>query len=329
MLQPTVIPSLGVASKCVWKTDSEAFILLGPGATILPGDSMSIKNVRSHNNVSQPSSASAVISSSPIAPVPVLAVSAPAEVDPCSPLVLRSVAQSPRTLVYTWRCLDDETLNAALELVSGDTVTLAAGTSEMPGSDRSYTITVQVTDFMGVQSGEQTVRVFKKSTAGPAIVFSPASLSTYTSEPVMIRAEAVFSSCPVAKEAMLFSWSQLSGPSRVDTHLKPQGQLAIPKHVLKASSTYEFQVEVSMISDRSVRTLGTFSVEVKSLPLSARISGPIEVSISPPPHQKMGVQGFVTCSRVRLSHTDSLKYAGVESGGFCPRWKQIQGYGSR
>ena len=293
MLQPTVIPSLGVASKCVWKTDSEALILLGPGATILPGDSISIKNVRSHNNVSQPSSASAVISSSPSAPVPVLAVSAPAEVDPCSPLVLRGMAQSPRALIYTWRCLDDETLSAALELVSGDTVTLAAGTSEMPGSDRSYTITVHVTDFMGIQSEELTVRVFKKSTAGPAIVFSPASLSTYTSEPVMIRAEAVFSSCPVAKEAMLFSWSQLSGPSRVDAkYLKPQAQLAIPKHVLKASSTYEFQVEVSMISDPSVRTLGTFFVEVKSLPLSARISGPIEVSISPPLPSGHGVARF-------------------------------------
>ena len=103
MLPLTVIPSLGGAPKCVWKTNTEALIVLGPGATILPGDSMSIKNVRSHNAVSQPSSASAVITSSPIAPVPVLAVSAPAEVDPCFPLVLRGVAESPRALTYTWR----------------------------------------------------------------------------------------------------------------------------------------------------------------------------------------------------------------------------------
>ena len=159
-----------------------------------------------------------------------------------------------------------------------------------------------------IQSEELTVRVFKKSTAGPAIVFSPASLSTYTSEPVMIRAEADFSSCPVAKEAMLFSWSQLSGPSRVDTlALKPQAQLALPKHVLKASSTYEFQVEVSMIGDPLVRTLGTFSVEVKSLPLSARISGPIEVSPPPlPPPTRKWVCKFLSLAHVSGCHLLAL-----------------------
>ena len=279
MLSLTVISSLGTEPKCIWKTDSEASIVLGRGAIIVPGDSVSIKSVRSRNKVSQPSSASAVIAASPDTPVPLLKVRAPAEVDPCSPLELLGVAESPRTLIYTWRCLDDETLNAALELVPGDTVTLAAGTPEMPGIDRSYTITVRVTDFMGIQSEEVAVMVYKKSTAGPSIIFSPSSLSTFTSEPVLIRAEAVYSSCPVAKEAMVFSWSQLSGPSAVDTkYLLPQAQLAIPKHVLKSSSSYEFQVQVSMLSDPSIQSLGTFTVLVKSLPLSARISGPTDVS---------------------------------------------------
>ena len=279
MLSSTELAALGTQPKCVWKTDTEVRILLGQGATILPGDSVSVKSVRSRNKVSQPSFASAVIAASPDAPIPLLKVRAPAEVDPCSPLQLHGVAESPRALVYTWRCLDDDTLAAALEFVSGSTVTLAAGTPEMPGSERSYTIAARVTDFMGLQSEEVTFRVYKKSTAGPAIVFSPASLTTYTNEPVLIRAEAVFSSCPVAKEAMVFAWTQLSGPSVVDAkYLKPQAQLAIPKRKLNASSTYEFQVEVSMLSDPSIRSLGSFTVNVGSLPLSARISGPTEVS---------------------------------------------------
>jgi hypothetical protein len=196
---------------------------------------------------------------------------------------MRGVSESPRALTYTWRCLDDPTLNAALQLVSGNAVTLAPGTAEMHASDRSYTISVRVTDFMGIQSEDVTFSVYKKSTAGPSIMFSPASLSTYTSEPVLIRAEAIFSSCPVEKETLVFSWTQLSGPSTVDgKYLKPQAQLAIPKGVLNAASRYEFQVQISMQSDPSIQSRGSFTIIVNSLPLRARILGPTEVSDSLP-----------------------------------------------
>jgi cysteine-rich repeat protein len=270
---------LGDGFECVWKSGSSMSIMLGSGPTIVPGFEIGVQNLRSHNGVSSPSNAVTMVRAcaEPIAPS--ISIDAPAEVDPCSSLQIRAMADSPRAVIYKWRCLDDVTLHQKLSLVSGPLLFLNSGTPEMPESDRAYTIAVTAVDFQSIESQEVRFSVYKKSSASPSVRFSPVSLKTDTSEPVLVRADADFSSCPVRKEAMTFTWRQLSGPFIDPVYLKPQAQLYIPNEALSPSSKYTVEVIVKMESDPSISSSGKFTFVVSSLPLSARISSSkIEVS---------------------------------------------------
>jgi cysteine-rich repeat protein len=263
---------LGDGFECVWKSGSSMSIMLGRGATIVPGFEIGVQNLRSHNGVSSPSTAVTMVRAcaEPIAPS--ISIDAPAVVDPCSSLRIRAMADSPRAVIYKWRCLDDVTLHQKLSLVAGPLLSLNSGTPEMPESDRAYTIAVTAVDFQNIESQEVRFSVYKKSSASPSVRFSPASLKTDTSEPVLVRADADFSSCPVRREAMTFTWRQLSGPSIDPVYLKPQAQLYIPNKALSPSSKYTVEVIVKMESDPSISSSGKFTFVVASLPLSARIS---------------------------------------------------------
>ena len=279
ILVQTSLSVLGDISECVWKCDSSMSIMLGSGATIVPGFEIGVQNIRSRNGVSRPSTAVKMVSACPEPIAPSISIDAPAEVDPCSPLQIRAMAESPRALVYQWKCIDDVTLNQKLSLISGPLLSLNSGTPEMPASDRTYTIAVTAVDFQNIASEEVRFSVYKKSSPSPSVRFSPASLKTGTSESVLVRAAAAFSGCPVRKEAMNFVWKQLSGPALDPVYLKPQAQLYIPRGVLSPASQYTLEVTVEMESDPSISSRGKFTFEVASLPLIANIpSSKIEAS---------------------------------------------------
>ena len=58
------------------------------------------------------------------------------EIDPCSSLELRAMADSPRPLAFVWSCRNDETLDQALGAFTDETLYLDSGTSEMTTKDK-------------------------------------------------------------------------------------------------------------------------------------------------------------------------------------------------
>jgi hypothetical protein len=67
---------------------------------------------------------------------PVVSVKGSTEIDPCSALELRAMADSPRPLVFAWSCRNDDALNLALGAFTEDTLYLDSGTSEMVDVDK-------------------------------------------------------------------------------------------------------------------------------------------------------------------------------------------------
>ncbi|EKX43886.1 hypothetical protein GUITHDRAFT_110005 [Guillardia theta CCMP2712] len=265
------------APRCVWTTDQAFNIFLSPGATVLPSSLITVRGIRSVNQVSMPMLA-AVRVEKPLSPLyPSVQISAPQEVDPCSPLTVRALAKSARQLSYTWRCLNDDGLNTFLAslLPSTSIIQFEAGVAEMASTGKTYTIGVTVKDFLGFSSKEAVTSITKKAFPSPTVVFTPQSpLSTFVDQDVTITATAVFSSCPVAKNDMIFQWSQSSGVA-VSTSYVPSSmsQLWIPKYELQAGNTYTFDVSVSLQGDSSVSTTASFTLTIGNLPLMGAIAG--------------------------------------------------------
>uniref|UniRef100_A0A7S0E8W5 GPS domain-containing protein n=1 Tax=Hanusia phi TaxID=3032 RepID=A0A7S0E8W5_9CRYP len=265
------------APRCVWTSDQSFNIFLSPGATVLPSSVITVRGLRSKNQVSTPMLALVRVDK-PLLPVyPSVQISAPQEVDPCSPLTVRALSKSARQLSYSWRCLNDDGLNAFLTnlLPSTSVVQFEAGVPEMATAGKTYTIGVTVKDFLGFSSKEAVTSITKKAFPSPTVVFTPQSpFSTFVDQDITITATAVFSSCPVAKNDMVFQWSQSSGVA-VSTSYVPSStsQLWIPRYELQAGETYAFEVSVSLQGDSSISTTASFSLAIGNLPLMAVIAG--------------------------------------------------------
>jgi hypothetical protein len=127
------------APKCVWATTLTLNVFLGVGATLVPGDALTLKagSVRSANLVSPYSTSKATSVTAPeFLKEPSLMVSGPTTIDQCSLLNLKAASDSPRPPDFAWRCLNHDGLNAALRAFTTSQVQLASGTPEMTVSPK-------------------------------------------------------------------------------------------------------------------------------------------------------------------------------------------------
>jgi hypothetical protein len=265
---------LGIGSKCSWVTDSQLNIYLGSGATVTPGSSLQILNLRSYNGVSDTANPAVVVQPPEFPILPSLALKGPSTIDPCSALELNAITTSPRPLNFAWSCPNDEGLNTALSGISEGSVLFSAGTPSMQTLDKIYVINVQGTDFLGFRSAITRLSLLKKSFAVPQLTFSPATLRILRSQAAEVKGEAVFSACPMAKTKIVFTWRQIAGPTAIPKqHLGNLSQLSIPPNVLAAESTYVLALRVAMSDDPSKASEAEYSIQVGTQPLVARIVG--------------------------------------------------------
>ena len=200
---------LGQNANCIWEADDRLRIHLEPwgDATISPGDDIRIRpdTLRSENLISDFSQASAKVMGPEFPEAPTISVTGPEIIDPCSELAVTALASSPRPVVFTWACMNDEGLNQALRSLNGSLLYLDSGTSTMQTVDKMYDITVQGTNFLGISSSIHVFRVRKSSVPAPQLSFDPSLLQISRTETAVIKALVAFSQCPMPKDMISFS----------------------------------------------------------------------------------------------------------------------------
>lgn len=139
-------------ASCAWEASSVSLnILLGAGATIVPGDILAIQHgkLRSMNSLSDASVTKAEVLAPDVAEPPQLSVVGSSEIDPCSELEIRATVVSPRPAVFSWSCSNDPELDRVLSTLTGPVAFLEAGTAAMQDTDKTYRIVVSAKTFLG------------------------------------------------------------------------------------------------------------------------------------------------------------------------------------
>uniref|UniRef100_A0A7S0MQV6 PKD/REJ-like domain-containing protein n=1 Tax=Cryptomonas curvata TaxID=233186 RepID=A0A7S0MQV6_9CRYP len=272
---------LGSDSNCIWLGNNLLTLFLGINPSIIPGSTVQVLNLRSLNNLSIVSSPLIDVMLPEFANSPTIYVDSPQIIDDCSSLTLSAISSSPRPLKYSWSCENDEILDMYLSQFTEAVVEFSKETPELRFSDKLYNFVVQGTDFLGLASKEIRFSVLKRGSPVPTILFSPAALTTFRNDFVIVKAKVAFTQCAVPKSQMSFRWRQISGPSEIPSqYLGNTTQLYIPRYVLLADSTYIVAVSAVLESDPSVQSESTFSIVVGSLPLRADIlGGEMEISL--------------------------------------------------
>ena len=286
LLSESTVMQLGMNPECIWTSDSSLTVVLGLQPTIAPGDTLHVRaggqsNLKGINLISAHSETSRTIGAPAVAIPPYVELKAKDVIDPCSSLEMRATAFSPRPPLYTWGCENDEVLNGYLSTQTGDTIYLAPGTPSMPILDKTYKVTLVVTDFMGSTSPVLYLSIFKKSAATPQIQFTPPFLTVTRNDEVEINGEAVFSDCPTEKVDMIFRWQQVFGPPISTEYLMVAiPQLEIPKNTLEPGATYRFSLQASMTGAASQVMEGIFELKTAYQELKPIIANGTSLKVS-------------------------------------------------
>lgn len=259
---------------CVWTSDTELAVTLGPGATVLPGHTIGVLGVRSANGVSAESQAEATVSRPLVPRAPVVTLWGTTTVDRCTDVsVAASSSTSSRPLTYSWSS-SDPTIAASLVGYTGATPSIS-----VPEFDKEYTLMVTGRDFMGAESSVQSLVITKMSSPVPQLSFLPPSTSLYRDESIVLVARTAFSSCPIEQTDMTFSWRQAkqlpSEPDFPSSLLESASGplLLIPEDTLEAGASYHLVARVSMAGDVSKASESSVQVTVLRRDLVASIAG--------------------------------------------------------
>ena len=275
----------GYDSRCVWTANNQLNIFLGGQASVVPGSSLNILpagTLRSINSISLASAAFAVITAPVLVP-PTVIVKSIDVIDVCSALEIRTTVASPRPLIsYMWNCLNDPVFDSFLSSVAGPVLRLASGTPQMQTVDKTYSIAFSATDFLGSTTAQVVINVLKQSAPAPQVQFNPPSLSINRNQPVLVRGQAVFTSCPVDQGDLRFSWRLVSGPSDfpVVALSAPIPQIYVPSDSLTAGATYILGLKVSIAENSAQVSEGLFVLQVGYQLLVAVIDGGSSMLVS-------------------------------------------------
>ncbi len=154
----TSIKGLGTEGRsCTWKGNKQFDILLGSGATLLPGETITlraskIRNKARYSTTLRPVAQPVLLPKLARAPGPGL-LSGPQEVDVCSCMVLQLDVPSARPLEYSWSSTDKK-LNDFLKCLQASSVIKLPSVFPQFSLETNiaYEISVVATDFLGQRS---------------------------------------------------------------------------------------------------------------------------------------------------------------------------------
>jgi len=282
----TSVQGLGTDGlSCTWKGDDEFTVLLGLGATVLPGNSITmksntIKNKAGFSAFIKPLADQIQLPKMPRAPGPAMITGAQ-EVDVCSSLRLTFAVTSARALVYAWSSTN-QALNNFLKTHYLSVLTLPSATSPFVLlSNVNYEISVFATDYLGQRSATLTRTVIKLNRAAPQI--SVVSFGTYYShEDIILRGSAQFSSCAMKQEALVFKWElDLSASDTPGVNpMIPASAMAstgsslwFGKSTLPTNSVFWIKLTASMASDFTKSSSSMAQIRIVCPPLVAIVDG--------------------------------------------------------
>ena len=265
---------LGANPSCSWVTSDHLVIFLGSNARLSVGDSLQLFNIRSQNEVTEPTTAKFNVQAPYLRLAPILWLKGPTTIDLCSALTLQAFSSSVRPLSYAWSCSNDEVLNMKISQITNDLIQFRAGTPELSTMDKTYEVSVSGTDFLGTTSETVTIYITKRGLPVPQITYTPQKIDIFRNQPVSVIFHTVFSACPTTSASIDFTWRQLSGPSIIPSEfLYPIAELRLPANVLYPASTYSLALTAAMSNDLSQTSEIVYTINVGAQQLMARISG--------------------------------------------------------
>jgi hypothetical protein len=246
--------------------------------------------VRSKNEVSYASDPvkTAVLVGEPLAKViPVASgLFGPSSVDPCGFVEMSYVVTSPRALNYFWSCANDENLDSLLRASNAAQVKLANGTPELELQDFTYAIHVHATDFLGISTATETLRLRKTGTASLAVSITGQDEYRSTQDVVVVGG-ATYSLCSgLAKGNLVYSWEVTESDVKIGRSVllsaeqRSKPQLYFAPTTLSGGKRYKAVLLVTNDADPSHSSTASFEITVVPPALVVLIAGSPSMSVS-------------------------------------------------
>ena len=318
LIDATNVAAFGTASSCRWLSASMILVTLGPGATVLVGDTIAVKPgvILAHDENSPASSSSAVLAIPANMPAPVVTLTAPTTLGQCDDLLLDasgSTGSGGRAMGYTYTALAGVGANLAavygvLHLASCPPLSEMPCNQAVVSADtlvagKMYTFTVTVTNFWGA-TGSATVMIYKSSQPTPKVLIAgPTTKNVRSSDTVLLSSDVEVSSCYNGDAQMNFAWSLLPGSPAVTlpAQFVNSREIQIAKGQLAAGQTYRFgfrgimAANVAYMADAEVSVVVSYSeldIEIvggsrdapnsRSVPVRMFVTDPEDIALASP-----------------------------------------------
>lgn len=286
----------GADPACSWLASNMSIrFVFGKSATVVPGESLVLRGglLKSTSTAELATAATTVAVSSPDSPpVPIVQVSGATSLGMCDDLSLDGTGSSGsggRSMTYTWLLVNSSNAGTTADSVS-TLLTQATATNNASlkivaavlESDATYSLILQVRNFLGAASNSSVLVVKKSAMALPSVsIKGGGTQAVYRASELVIMASASFPSCSATgSEAssvdMNFAWSQVAGDlsaSQAKSTSPNPRVLKLSARTLTVGVTYTFQILVSMAANARINNTASVTLTVMPSSLTASIAG--------------------------------------------------------
>ena len=279
--------TFGLAPSCVFRGSFGVAVLLGYGATILPGAQLQLTSTSALRRClgGQTTSGTITVSSPAIAIVPMVSILGPSIISSCDPLTLYGQATGlggrPGAAVYSWSVSMGSTSSASSAVdatstilgSSGSSSTLSVTSAQLYTSQAYYFFYLTVSNFLG-QSSTAVQMVYKSQYALPLLTpQGGTAVSYHSADSFYISVTPVLSSCLTGSaRVMNFSWAISPMPSTASAIWLSNPQINVPSYALP-SGQYRFTLTGFMASNAALSSSVAVSVSIAASPIAVSITG--------------------------------------------------------
>ena len=318
--------SLGSGATCGYSGASSVLVQLGYGASLLPNTNITLVTSSALRRCAGGlTTEQSIAVSPPSAPTsPVVSILGATIISSCDNLTLYGQATGlggrPSSATYSWSVAvgltNDSTTAALANSVlgsGGNTSTLTLTSAQLYKQSAYYFFYLTVGNFLGVYSTSSWM-IYKSSLPLPQLLVQGASsLSHYPSDSFSLTVTPVLSTCLQGAQALSFSWS-VQPAVNLSSVINTQPQINVPAFLL-SPGYYVFTLKSQVISNPSLVTSTTISVQV--------LTSPVTVSIS-----NGAVQQFSELAAFTLNSTVQDPNVAVQSGaGWSYTWSCVTSVG--
>eukprot|EP00003_Mantamonas_plastica_P018528 TRINITY_DN302_c0_g2_i1.p1 TRINITY_DN302_c0_g2~~TRINITY_DN302_c0_g2_i1.p1 ORF type:complete len:1333 (-),score=434.12 TRINITY_DN302_c0_g2_i1:50-3820(-) len=279
------MPRLGGAATCGWNDDKTLVINLAGNPTILPGDWVAIKSGAVRAKGCQNTCPTTVANKTAMFPstplVPQVVINAPSQVAFCDDFtmnVMGSTGSGGRPMTFEWTVggmtPNKPVLNMVFGQLTAQSGMVTLNPVQMNVSSQNYKFCVRARNFLN-ESSQACHTVFKSDLPLPSSEIAGNSVLNGVFRVLGLTLQGVGRppSCggQATQAPLKFAWRRLGGPM-------PQGvitdrrDLVIPKGVLMANATYDFELMVAIDGSPHLNSTASVKVVVQFSNLIARIA---------------------------------------------------------